>query len=378
MQKYEKITEYTIMNSKLLAMATGVMLAACSATAATDIYKISAAMPEELEGLTAYLVNFDTGEKMDSAMVAGNMAVFNGTMDGPALAARIIVDGHRLGDFILEPGEISVARRMATGTPLNQKNLEIMAYVRKQMERYNALPDDSTSHAARKALLAEYNAYMDSVFRANADNPIGYTVFLTQAEGRTYDQLKAIIEKYPVLDRYQRVNKLFKDAECKALTSPGHKFRDFTIVNDSVKQSLSDYVGKGKPVLVDFWASWCGPCIRETKVIKELLEEYGPQGLEVLGVAVWDEPKNTLAAIKTHQLPWPQIINAQKVPTDLYGISGIPCILIIGPDGTILSRDKQDAALKADVKAVMEGALTSASFVAPSAPAASDSVPATK
>ena len=113
-----------------------------------------------------------------------------------------------------------------------------------------------------------------------------------------------------------------------------------------------------KPVIVDYWASWCGPCIRETKVIKEILEEYGPKGLEVLGVAVWDEPQNTLRAIEHHKLPWQQIINAQTVPTDLYGISGIPCILLIAPDGTILSRDKQDEELRADVKAMMEGSLT--------------------
>jgi hypothetical protein len=85
-----------------------------------------------------------------------------------------------------------------------------------------------------------------------------------------------------------------------------------------------------------------------------LLNEYGPQGLEVLGVAVWDEPQNTKRAIEQHQLPWPQILNAQTVPTDLYGIAGIPCILLIAPDGTIVSRDKQDDELRADVKTLME------------------------
>ena len=57
-------------------------------------------------------------------------------------------------------------------------------------------------------------------------------------------------------------------------------------------------------------------------------------------------------------MPWPQIINAQSVPTDLYGISGIPCIILFGPDGTILSRDKQDADLRADIKAYFDGTLT--------------------
>ncbi len=115
-------------------------------------------------------------------------------------------------------------------------------------------------------------------------------------------------------------------------------------------------MGRGRYTLVDFWASWCGPCIRETKTIKELYSKYGPEGtnqLDVLGVAVWDEPENTLRAIEQHQLPWEQILNTQNVATDIYGIPAIPCIILFGPDGTILSRDKQDAELKADVAAAL-------------------------
>lgn len=112
-------------------------------------------------------------------------------------------------------------------------------------------------------------------------------------------------------------------------------------------------INSGKPAMVDFWASWCGPCIRETKVLKEIYEEYGSKGLDVLGVAVWDEPANTLKAIEQHQLPWPQIINAQTIPTDLYGIAGIPCIILFDPEGNIVSRDKQDDDLRADVAAAM-------------------------
>ena len=73
----------------------------------------------------------------------------------------------------------------------------------------------------------------------------------------------------------------------------------------------------------------------------------------MLGVAVWDEPENTKKAIAKHELPWHSIINAQTIPTDLYGISGIPCIILIAPDGTIVSRDKQGAELIKDVDAAM-------------------------
>ena len=131
-------------------------------------------------------------------------------------------------------------------------------------------------------------------------------------------------------------------------TSVGKMFKDFEVTyNDSIFH-LSDVVGKGKYVLVDFWASWCGPCIRQTAVIKDLYKEYGDK-LEVLGIAVWDEPEASIEAAARHELPWRNIVNAKDIPSNVYGFQGIPCIILFGPDGTILSRDQQDDALRNDV-----------------------------
>lgn len=135
----------------------------------------------------------------------------------------------------------------------------------------------------------------------------------------------------------------------KAATSPGKMFTDFEITYEGKTSKLSDYVGKGKYMLVDFWASWCGPCRREAQVLKEIYNGTSRDQLDILGVAVWDEPENTLEAINDLGLPWNHIINAQTVPTDLYGILGIPCIILFAPDGTIVSRDQQGDDLKAAV-----------------------------
>lgn len=353
------------MNSKLLIMAAGGILAACSATAAngSDSYRVTAPMPDDFEGQTVFLVNFDTGEKIDSAVVADGAAIFSGSVETPALA-RIIADGNRMGSFILEPGEITVERRQGAGTPLNDLYIAMQKRSESLAAQFRNAPADSTGDAERERILGLYENYADSVFRANADNPVGYAIFLDKSYDMSLPELEAALKAHPALKKYVRVNKLADSLRRKAATGPGSKFVDFTVTNDSTTQRFSDYVGKGKPVLVDFWASWCGPCIRETQVIKELLNEYGSKGLEVLGVAVWDEPQNTLRAISQHKLPWKQIINAQSVPTDLYGISGIPCIMLIAPDGTILSRDKQDDELRADVRAMMEGTLTPDSIAA--------------
>lgn len=140
------------------------------------------------------------------------------------------------------------------------------------------------------------------------------------------------------------VKSLISLTDAKKATAEGKMFTDFTVVQDPAdsagsKVSLSDFVGKGKYVLVDFWASWCGPCKAEIPNIASVYEKYKGDDFDVLSIAVWDDPEDTKASAKEHGVVWNQIINAQQVPTDLYGIEGIPHIILFGPDGTILKRN---------------------------------------
>lgn len=329
------------MKLRFFPLAAVALLAACSSAPSGQDYTVTVGVPETDNGKTAFIINYDTGDKIDSVMVADGKAVFTGKVESPVLA-RVIVDGNRAGSFILEGGDISVGENgEVSGTELNDrifKDIDGLDRFDKQLE---ALPDDSTKQAKTEVIMNAYKAYADSIVKANSDNPIGYFFFLQRAYEMDLGQLDAAVAAYPAMKNYKRVQNLREALIQKDKTSPGHKFVDFTIKNDTLTQSLSDYVGKGRYTLVDFWASWCGPCIRETKVLKQIREDFKDQPLDILGVAVWDEPENTLRAIEQHQLPWPQIINAQTVPTELYGISGIPCIILFSPDGTILFRDKQ-------------------------------------
>ena len=95
------------MKTKLISLAMGALLVGCTAASATGNYTITAEIPtDDFEGLTAYLVNFDTGEKIDSTMIDNGKAVFKGSIATPALA-RIIVDGNRMGSLVVENAEIS-------------------------------------------------------------------------------------------------------------------------------------------------------------------------------------------------------------------------------------------------------------------------------
>lgn len=156
----------------------------------------------------------------------------------------------------------------------------------------------------------------------------------------------AFLEANPSFAGYARVAKLVEMNRRRDTTGEGSRFIDFEVDG----KHLSDYVGRdGKYLLVDYFASWCRPCKEQIAVIKNIYDKYKDDNFNVLGVAVWDEPDDTRRAIEQEQIPWECIINAGTVPTDIYGISGIPCIMLIAPDGTIVSRDKMGDDLKAVV-----------------------------
>lgn len=149
----------------------------------------------------------------------------------------------------------------------------------------------------------------------------------------------------------------FSDSEtddAEEQTSSELMFIDFEAEYNGKVQKLSDYVGKGKYVLVDFWASWCGPCKAEIPNLINVWNKYHGDNFEVLGVATWDEPKDTEKAIKELGIPYPQIMNAQNAGSDAYGIQSIPQIILFGPDGTILKHNLRGEQIEQTIKQYLE------------------------
>lgn len=131
----------------------------------------------------------------------------------------------------------------------------------------------------------------------------------------------------------------FSYGQNRSVPKKGDMFVDFTVQqvssNPASKVSLSDYVGKGKWVVADFWASWCGWCIKEIPYLKKIYNELPKDKVTVLSVAVWDKPADTKIAVIKHGIVWKQIVNTQNIATDAYGVDGIPYTIVFDPQGRI-------------------------------------------
>lgn len=179
-----------------------------------------------------------------------------------------------------------------------------------------------------------------------------------------YSQLKTIIDSTaayyhhplvkPAIERFDSLANRFNSLLSKSDAVP---YTDFKMQTDDGKTvCLSQYVGNGHYTLVDFWASWCGPCRKEMPNVVAAYNRYhDSKGFEVVGVSLDDNAESWKKAIKELALPWPQISDLKGWDSDvvdIYQIKGIPENLLIDPDGKIVARNLRGEDLEFALKKI--------------------------
>lgn len=330
------------MNKLFSAAICGASLLALAACGKKDSYVVAIPADESFKGQEMIIIDglspdHEHPDTLGRQTVNDSIVTFMGEIKKPTFAVALL-GRYPVAQFILEPGEITFdGQGLAHGTKLNDN---YSAYAEKSGETIARMNEAQSEAAFDSIFKGEYIPGAIRFIADNASSPIVPMVFGSVAPYLSLDQIDSCFEADTVLAADEDFKGIRAAAANKVATSAGKKYTDLQVQqDDSTMVALSQYVIPGKYTLVDFWASWCGPCRKEIPGIIELYDKYHAKGLEVVGVAVWDQPDNTRQAIEALGINYPVIFNGTRQTTDTYGIMAIPCVVLIGPDGTIIARD---------------------------------------
>lgn len=169
-----------------------------------------------------------------------------------------------------------------------------------------------------------------------------------------------LIEKYPWLQEAKDVKaSIDKEMAAAKKTEMGAKFINITQPNQEGKNiNLYDYLKGKKYVLVDFWASWCGPCRAENPHVLKVYDKYKGQGFDVFAISLDDKKDNWLKAVKDDKMPWAQVSDLKgwkNEAAQYYNITAIPMNYLLDSDGKIVAKNLRGDNLEKEIAKLLGG-----------------------
>ena len=356
---------------KVLFMAA-LMLAVLPTEAQQVKYSINGISKDN--GKTVSLIDRRTNQTVNTATVVDGKFSMSGNAEKDAFMAIGIMENPWATIFFNDgtPMTINLNDSTLKGSPTNERLVRYDIDINSSYGNF-LMKMQSMSEEERKAkeielvggLMIATMKMMEGVkkvFNEESETliPVAFISEYQQVFGQ--DKLDSVLATKPVWINHPIVKQQMeqwayqKAAEEKKLAFIGQQFTDLEEADvDGNMHKLSEYVGKGKWVLVDFWASWCGPCKAEMPNVVAAYDKYHAKGFDIVGLSFDNKKEPWVKAINELKMPWTHLSDLKgwnTAASGIYNVNAIPDNLLIDPQGKIVARGLRADALHAKLKAI--------------------------
>jgi peroxiredoxin len=299
---------------------------------------------------------------IDSVTSPDGTFEFSGSVDIPDVYYISLTGGRGKAMVFLENSDISLQahkdsmfKPQVSGSDVHDEYLDFQSRLEVVYDKYDALYKEyrEASQVGDTAIASELKDQMDELYRSEGVIQMDYldahpgsyiSPFIAQSlhYGKEVDEIEELLAKLdPSLSATTIVGNIKRRVEVLKAVAVGKMAPDFT-QNDTEGNPVSLSSFRGKYLLVDFWASWCGPCRRENPHVVDAYREFHERGLEILGVSLDDSREEWLKAIEEDKLTWTNVSELSSWSNSaagLYGINSIPSNLLLDPEGKIIAKN---------------------------------------
>lgn len=354
----------------LSIVAASMTLAACNAQSGYKVTGTVAGMPDGKAIIAT--VNGNSLDTLAKADVKNGSFEFTGNVSEPTGAYIMVIGQRGAIPFMLENANITINAGQTgltvTGSEGQKIYDQFMAInasaqqeaMKLQQEYQAANGDQAKIQAVQEAyakLMTDAQAKETELIKANPDSYVSTFVIVSSMGQMEYEQLK---ERYNLLGEKAKASAQGKAIAAQIAklesTAIGQIAPNFTVTTPE-GESISLYDIKGKVKLIDFWASWCGPCRGENPHVVEIYKEYHPKGLEIFGVSLDNNKEAWVKAIADDGLVWKHgsdLKGWQSAPAQLYSVTGIPHTVLLDENNKIIAKNLRGDELKQKIAELLK------------------------